>query len=122
MTKWIPNTTGSQLMRVRIRPLDESVLPLTCSISYGVGDTWVTGTMSCSVATYDSNDFLNVSASLLQPNNTSVRVEVYQVSGSNNQYKKLYQGNISFLSESVNTRTSEPFTSYTSSVTEYIIF
>lgn len=122
MTKWIPNTTGSQLMRLRVRPYDEALLPLTCSIFYGVGDTWATGSISCSVVDYDSNDFLNLSASLYEPNNTSVIIEVYQVSASNEQYKKLYQGNIQFLDESVTTRTSEPFTSYTGSKTEYIIF
>jgi hypothetical protein len=122
MIYWQPNTTGSQSIKIRIRTVDASALPLTCSIVYGIGDTWATGSMTSSVTEYDTNDFLNLSASLSQPENTVATVEIYQVSASVQQHRKIYQGLITFLSESVNTHTAEPFISYTGSKTEYITY
>ena len=115
-----PYYTGSQLLQMRIKPID-GALPLSCSLEIG-WDTWINQTVSCSVSEYDYNDFLNISASIYGTYNTNARMEVYQVSASNLRYRKLYQGNLLFTTESVTVRDSEPFISYTGSVTEYIIF
>lgn len=122
MQIWKSNYTGSQLLSIRIRPIDTTLIPLTCSIHYGISDTWLAGTLTASVTDFDSNDFLNLSASLYQKENIVAGYEVYQVSGSNLKHNLLYRGNIEFLNESTINRTSEPFISYTGSSTEYIIY
>lgn len=121
MTILQPNYSGSQLMRFRTKPIDGGI-PLTCSLVVGSAETWVAQTVTCSVAEYDYNDFLNISASINAPYNSNYTIEVFQVSASNNTYRKLYQGGILFTTQSTTVIDSEPFVSYTGSKTEYIIY
>ena len=116
-----PFYTGSQLLKMRIKPID-GALPLSCSLEIGYAESWITETVSCSVSEYDYNDFLNISASIYSEYNTNATMEVYQISGSNLTYRKLYQGALLFTTESTTVRDSEPFVSYTGSTTQYIIY
>jgi hypothetical protein len=49
-------------------------------------------------------------------------IEVFQVSASNTEFLKIYQGELLATTASSTVRTSEPFMSYTGSTTEYIIY
>jgi hypothetical protein len=116
-----PNTTGSQLLKLKVRETS-SLGPITCSISYGSSDRWTYGNTTCSVAEFDSNDFLNLSTSIDIPYDEVYSFQIYQVSSSNLQYKELFRGELMATTESVTVRKSEPFVSYTGSSTNYIIF
>jgi hypothetical protein len=122
MNIWSPNTTTEQLLELRIRSVYGDALPLTCSIKYGSSDRWVTGSVLCSTASYDYRDILNLSASIDMPYNELYAIEVYQVSASNTEYRKIYQGELLATTASATIRTSEPFVSYNSASTEYIIY
>jgi hypothetical protein len=119
--KWIPDTSTEQLLQIRIREV-LNVLPLTCSIKYSSSDRWTSGSVMCSTASYDYRDFLNLSASINIPYNELYTIEVYQVSASNTEFHKIYQGQILATTASATIRTSEPFVSYNSASTEYIIY
>jgi hypothetical protein len=56
------------------------------------------------------------------PYNELYAIEVYQVSASNTEYRKIYQGELLATTASATIRTSEPFVSYNSASTEYIIY
>lgn len=122
MTTWLPDITSSQFMKIRVRPLYREALPLSCSILYSSEDRWTSGSVTASVAHYESNGFLNLSASISIPYGEFYTVEVFQTSGSNTTYNKLYQGEIYATTQSAILTTSEPFESYTSQSTEYILF
>lgn len=114
--------TESQLIKLRVRDIDFNI-PLTASIlQLGWGETWANETISCSVAEYDNNDFLCLSASIYGSESTTARMQVFQVSGSVADYVLLYQGNLRFTNDKPTVLDSKPFYSYPDTKTEYIIY
>jgi hypothetical protein len=76
-------------------------------------------------ASYDSNDFLNVTASLYMTASFLYNLTLYQMSGSGTSSiacNELYRGEMQATTQSALVNNSDPFYSYTGSATEFIIF
>jgi hypothetical protein len=76
-------------------------------------------------ASYDSNDFLNVTASLYMTASYLYNLTLYQMSGSGTSSvvcNELYRGEMQATTQSALVNNSDPFFSYTGSATEFIIF
>lgn len=116
-----PNPPGQIRFQVKTRPTQSFSLfkvrmYWTNQESYQTGSTIVT-------ASYDSNDFLNVTASLFTSASNFFSFQLYQLSGSGNvDCTELYRGELYPTSQSAYEINSEPFFSYTGSNNEYIIF
>ena len=116
-----PNPAGNITFKVRTRPT-QSYTPFKVKMDWLNEETNVTGSVIVT-ASYDSNDFLNVSANLYTSASQFYNFQLFQLSGSNDvECVELYRGELYPTSQSAYTHTSEPFYSYTGSNDTYIIF
>ena len=123
-----PNTSGSQSFKVRTRPAVSASLVTSASISLHLAneDTNQEITITPTYASYNTYDFLVVSASLYLTGSDFYTIRINQMTGSN-ICTELYRGEILPTTESATVRNSEPLLSYTGSSTtqvlnEYIIY
>jgi hypothetical protein len=72
-------------------------------------------------ASYDSNDFLNVTASLYASASNFYKFTLVQLSGSV-ECNELYRGELYPTTASAYVLDSEPFSSYTTASNSFIIF
>jgi hypothetical protein len=114
-----PNT-GSVKFQVRTRPT-QSVSPFKVVINLTNEETRSGSIISNVTASYDSNDFLNVTASMYLSGSNFYTIHIYQLSGSV-QCNELYRGELYPTTESPTVINSEPFYSWTGSDDNYIIF
>ena len=114
-----PDTTGSINFSVRPRPT-ASYSPFSVRMVYQNEETYVSGSQIVT-ASYDSNDFLNVTASLYLSASQFYTIHLFQMSGAV-QCQELYRGELYPTTDSPYVLTSEPFISYTSASTDYIIY
>jgi hypothetical protein len=80
----------------------------------------VTGSTTVT-ASYDSNDFLNVTASLYASASNFYKFTLVQMSGSV-ECNELYRGELYPTTASAYVLDSEPFSSYTTASNTFIIF
>jgi hypothetical protein len=88
-------------------------------------DSYQSGSMFVT-ASYNSNDFLNVTSSLYLTSSYLYSFVLYQMSGSTTasavQCNELYRGELQATTQSALVNNSVPFYSYTGSKQDYIIF
>ena len=116
-----PNTsaTGSIRFAVRTRPTS-SYASFVVRMNFTNEETNVTGSTTVT-ASYNSNDFLNVTASLYASASNFYSFNLIQMSGSV-ECNELYRGELFPTTQSAIIRNSEPLYSYTGSNDQYIIF
>ena len=114
-----PDTTGSINFSIRPRPT-ASYSPFRVKIEWQNEETYASGSQIVT-ASYDSNGFLNVTASLYLSASNFYTIHLFQMSGST-QCQELYRGELYATTDSPYVLTSEPFISYTSASTDYIIY
>ena len=117
----LPNTSSVQYLRVRTMPTASSVTPFKVRLALTDIDTNKDLSITNVTASYDSFDFLNISASLNLSGSHFYTMEVIQLSGSTD-CTVLYRGELFPTSQSATVRNSEPFLSYTGSNNEYIVY
>jgi hypothetical protein len=114
-----PDTSGSIYFSVKTRP--------TASYStFRVRMNWTNEETNASgstivTASYNSNDFLNVTASLYASESQFYKLQLIQLSGSI-ECNELYRGEILGTTQSATIRDSEPYYSYTGSNDVYILY
>ena len=114
-----PNT-GSIQFAIRTRPTS-SCTPFKIKINWTNEESNVTGSMSNITASYNSNDFLNITASFYGSGSNFYAINIYQLSGSSS-INELYRGELLPTTESPTVRNSDPFYSWTGSNDTYIIY
>lgn len=115
-----PNATGSVKFSVRTRPT-QSYSPFRVKMYWTNEESNVTGS-EIVTASYNSNDFLNVTASALYASASNFfAIHLFQMSGSV-ECNELYRGELYPTTQSAIIRNSEPLFSYTGSNDQYIIF
>ena len=118
--------TSSIWFSTRTRPT-QSYDPLVVVMNWVNADSLQSGNMVVT-ASYDSNDFLNVTASLYMTASYLYNLTLYQMSGSLTntaslvQCNELYRGEMQATTQSALVNNSDPFYSYTGSTQEYIIY
>jgi len=115
-----PNDTGSIQFAIRTRPT-ASCSPFNIRINWTNEESNVTGSMTNVTASYNSNDFLNVTASFYGSGSNFYTIHIFQLSGST-EINELYRGELYATTESPVLRNSEPFYSWTGSNDTYIIY
>jgi hypothetical protein len=83
-------------------------------------DTNVFTSITNVTASYDTNGYLNLRASASVALDTIHAIKIFQTTGSISS--SLYLGELMRVTGSSDIITASPFTSYTGSLTEYIIF
>ena len=115
-----PNATGSVKFSVCTRPT-QSYSPFRVKMYYTNEENNQTGSMIVT-ASYDSNDFLNVTASALYASASNFfAIHLFQMSGSV-ECNELYRGELFPTTQSATLRDSDPFFSYTGSNNVYILY
>ena len=116
-----PNTssTGSIKFAVRTRPT-QSYSPFAVKMRFTNEESNVTGS-TIVTASYDSNDFLNVTASLYASASNFYKFTLVQLSGSV-ECNELYRGEFLPTTSSATIVNSKPLFSYTGSNNDYIIY
>lgn len=108
----------------RTRPT-QSYDPLIVKMDWTNADSYQSGSLFVT-ASYNSNDFLNVTASLYLTASYLYSFVLYQMSGSTTasavQCNELYRGELQATTQSALVNNSVPFYSYTGSRQDYIIF
>lgn len=104
---------------VRTRPTS-SYSSFVVKMNWTNEDTSVTGSTTVT-ASYDSNDFLQVTASLYASASTFYKFTLVQMSGSV-ECNQLYRGELYATTSSAYVLDSEPFESYTTASNEFIIY
>ena len=120
MTILTPQTGSIQSFKIRTRP-SASNSPFTVSLFLTDEETNVTQSITPISASYDSSDFLVVSASLYLTSSHFYKLQVLQFSGST-ECAELYRGEIYATTQSATLLNSEPLLSYTDSSNDYIIY
>jgi len=116
-----PNPPGQIRFQVKTRPTQDFT-PLKVRMYFTNEESYVTGS-TIVTASYDTNDFLNVTASLYTSASNFFSFQLYQLSGSNNvDCTELYRGELYPTTQSAYTTDSDPFYSYTGSNNDYIIY
>ena len=117
-------STSSIWFSTRTRPT-QSYDPLIVKMDWTNADSYQSGSLFVT-ASYDSNDFLNVTASLYLTASYLYNLVLYQMSGSTTasavQCNELYRGELQATTQSALVNNSVPFYSYTGSRQDYIIF
>lgn len=111
--------TSSISFSTRTRPT-QSYSPFVVKMYWTNADSYQSGSMLVT-ASYDTNDFLNVTASLYMTASYLYNLTLYQMSGSV-ECNELYRGEMQATTQSALINNSEPFFSYTGSRQDYIIF
>ena len=107
--------------KVRTRPT-QSFSPFKVKMVWGNEESYISGS-TIVTASYDSNDFLCVTASLYASASNFYKFQLFQLSGSNNiECNELYRGELFPTTQSAIVLDSEPFRSYTSASGDFIIF
>jgi hypothetical protein len=115
-----PNTSIINF-KVRTRPA-QSFSPLRVRMDWGNEESYVSGS-TVVTASYDSNDFLCVTASLYASASNFYKFQLFQLSGSSDfQCNELYRGELFPTTQSAVVLNSEPFYSYTSASGNFIIY
>ena len=114
-----PDTSGSIYFSVRTRPT-ASYSSFTVKMNWTNEESNVTGN-TIVTASYDSNDFLNVTASLYASASNFYKFALVQMSGSV-ECNELYRGELYPTTASAYVLNSEPFSSYTTASNTFIIF
>ena len=114
-----PNATGSVKFSVRTRPT-QSYSPFRVKMYWQNEENNVTGS-EIVTASYNSNDFLNITASFYGSGSNFYAINIYQLSGSSS-INELYRGELLPTTESPTVRNSDPFYSWTGSNDTYIIY
>jgi len=114
-----PDTSGSIYFSVRTRPT-ASYSSFTVKMNWTNEETNATGSQIVT-ASYDSNDFLNVTASLYASSSQFYKLQLIQMSGSV-ECNEIYRGELLPTTESATLRNSEPYFSYTGSNDVYILY
>jgi len=114
-----PDITGSIYFSVRTRPT-ASYSTFRVKMNWTNEETNATGSQIVS-ASYNSNDFLNVTASLYASASQFYKFQLIQLSGSI-ECNELYRGELLPTTESATIRNSEPYFSYTGSNDVYILY
>ena len=104
---------------VRTRPT-QSYSPFVVKMKFTNEESNVTGSTTVT-ASYDSNDFLNVTASLYASASNFYKFTLIQMSGSV-ECNELYRGELYPTTSSAYVLDSEPFSSYTTASNTFIIF
>jgi hypothetical protein len=104
---------------VRTRPT-QSYSPFAVKMNWTNEESNVTGS-TIVTASYDSNDFLNVTASLYASASNFYKFTLVQLSGSV-ECNELYRGELYPTTASAYVLDSEPFSSYTTASNSFIIF
>jgi hypothetical protein len=104
---------------VRTRPT-QSYSPFRVRMNWTNEESNVTGS-TIVTASYDSNDFLNVTASLYASASNFYKFTLVQLSGSV-ECNELYRGELYPTTASAYVLDSEPFSSYTTASNSFIIF
>ena len=115
--------TSSIYFSALTRPT-QSYNPFVVRMDWVNADSLKSGNMIVT-ASYDSNDFLNVTASLYMTASYLYNLTLYQMSGSGTSSvvcNELYRGEMQATTQSALVNNSDPFFSYTGSATEFIIF
>lgn len=116
-----PNPPGQIKFQVKTRPTQDFT-PLAVRMYWTNQESYQTGS-TIVTASYNTNDFLNVTASLYTSASNFFSFTLYQLSGSGNvDCTELYRGELYPTSQSAYQIDSVPFFSYTGSNNEYIIF
>lgn len=117
-------STSSIWFSTRTRPT-QSYNPLIVRMDWVNADSYQSGSMFVT-ASYDSNDFLNVTASLFLTSSYLYNMTLFQMSGSTTasavECNELYRGEMQATTQSALVNNSDPFYSYTGSRQDYIIF
>ena len=114
-----PDTSGSIFFSVRTRPT-ASYNPFRVRMNWTNEETNATGSQIVT-ASYNSNDFLNVTASLYASSSQFYKFQLIQLSGSI-ECNEIYRGELLPTTQSATIRDSEPFFSYTGSNDVYILY
>ena len=115
-----PDATGSVRFSVRTRPT-QSYATFSVKLDWTNEENNVTGSQLVT-ASYDSNDFLNVTASALYASASNFfAIRLVQMSGSV-ECNELYRGELFPTTASAYVLDSEPFSSYTTASNTFIIF
>ncbi len=117
----LPNTSSVQLLKVRTMPTASSVTPLKVRLQVVDKETNKDFSFTNVTASYDSFDFLNISASLNLSASHFYSLQVIQLSGSTD-CSVIYRGELLPTTQSATVRNSQPFFSYTGSNNEYILY
>jgi hypothetical protein len=114
-------TPNSSTVRfdVRTRP-SASYNPFVVKMNYTNEETNVSGS-TIVTASYDANDFLQVTASLYASASNFYKFTLVQMSGSV-ECNQLYRGELFPTTASAYVLDSEPFSSYTSASNTFIIY
>ena len=110
---------SSPLFKIRTAP-SASYSSSRCKLELVNEDTNIRTNITNVTASYDFNGYLNVRASASIAYDTIHSIKIFQTTGSISS--SLYLGEIMRTTASADIITAEPFTSYTGSLTEYIIF
>ena len=111
--------TGTVKFDVRTRPTS-SYNTFVVKMNWTNEESNVTGS-TIVTASYDSNDFLNVTASLYASASNFYKFTLVQMSGSV-ECNELYRGELFPTTGSAYILDSEPFSSYTTASNTFIIF
>jgi hypothetical protein len=111
--------TGIVKFDVRTRPT-ASYSSFVVRMNWTNEESNVTGS-TIVTASYDSNDFLQVTASLYASSSNFYKFTLVQLSGSV-ECNELYRGELYPTTASAYVLDSEPFTSYTTASNTFIIF
>jgi hypothetical protein len=114
----IPQTSTVKF-DVRTRPT-QSYSPFRVRMNWTNEESNVTGS-TIVTASYDSNDFLQVTASLYASASNFYKFTLVQLSGSV-ECNELYRGELYPTTASAYVLDSEPFSSYTTASNTFIIF
>ena len=113
-----PNTS-SVSFKIKTRPT-QSFSPFRVRMDWENEESYVTGSVFVT-ASYDSEDFLVVTASLYASGSNYYNFRLFQMSGST-ACNELYRGELYPTTQSPIIIDSEPFFSYTSASGDFIIF
>ena len=114
-----PDTSGSISFSVRTRPT-QSYATFAVRMNWTNEETNATGSQIVT-ASYNSNDFLNVTASLYASSSQFYKFQLIQLSSSI-ECNELYRGELLPTTQSATLRDSDPFFSYTGSNDVYILY
>ena len=117
-------STSSIWFSTRTRPT-QSYSPFIVKMDWTNADSYQSGSLFVT-ASYNSNEFLDVTASLYLTASYLYNLVLYQMSGSTTasavQCNELYRGELQATTQSALVNNSVPFYSYTGSRQDYIIF
>ena len=111
--------TSSQSFAIRVRETS-SVSPISYKIVLVNEDTNVSSSI-IPTASFNSADFLTVTASFNLTNDAFYYMQLFQMSGST-EIQELYSGEILYSNASAYTASTPDYTVYTGSNNDYIIY